>query len=96
MAKKKEAPATRDFLVDVSKFSMKHVDSLSQYITEQVKETSVAKEGNTLSLKVPQTVEKRLLRFRINKFLYASGLKNSYKCVDWLGGNGEGYQLIEK
>lgn len=99
MAKKKEAPQTHDFVVDVSKFSLtkeKYVDALSQYIQEQIKDASISKDSNVLTFKVPQTVEKRLLRFRINKFLYASGLKNAYKLVDWLGGKGEGYQIIDK
>jgi hypothetical protein len=94
--KAEEAPA--EYTIDVSKLALtkeKYVDLLEQYLQEQLKAT-FDKDGNTIMVKVPKGTEKRTVRFRINKFLYTSGLKNTYKIISWVGGKGNGYQILEK
>ncbi len=82
----------------MSKLSLtkeKYIEQLGQYLEEQIKAT-IAKDGGVLVITVPKETEKRTVRFRANKFLYQSGLKNSYKLVSWIGGKGNGYQILEK
>ena len=100
MAKKKTAEATEtsEYSIDVRKLSLtkeKYIEQLGQYLEEQIKAT-IAKDGGVLVITVPKETEKRTVRFRANKFLYQSGLKNSYKLVSWIGGKGNGYQILEK
>jgi hypothetical protein len=100
MAKKKqEEIATHNFSVDVGKLVLKkdrYIGELTQYLTEQIPNCAIDRDGNALNIKVPQDVQKRNIRMRVSKFLYASGLKASYKLVNWLGGKLNGYQIIER
>jgi len=100
MAKKKEPVIeTHEFMLDVSKLTLtkeKYIDQIGQYVQEHVPKSSITRDGNVLNIKVPKETEKRLLRMRITKFLYQSGLKNSFKIVSWIGGKGNGYQILER
>lgn len=100
MAKKKEPVIeTHEFTLDVSKLTLtkeKYIDQIGQYIQEHIPKTSITRDGNMLTIKVPTETDKRLLRLRITKFLYQSGLKSGYKVVSWIGGKGNGYQILER
>jgi hypothetical protein len=99
MAKKKsEATETQEFRVDVSKLTLKmekYIDSLGRFIMEHIPNTDVTRDGNVLKVKAPQNMSKRILNLRVSKFLYQSGLKDSYRVVSMQKADGNGYQILE-
>jgi hypothetical protein len=100
MAKKKtKEPTTIDYQIDVSKLSLtqeKYINQIGQFVEENIPSSSARKDGNILDITVPVAITKRMLRLRVNKFLYQSGLKAQYRLVSLVTNEATGYQIIER
>ena len=97
-AKKKDASARNTYEVDVAKFSLgkeKYVDNLSQFLQEHVQDCKCEKSGNVLKLSTPANITKRMVRLRLERFIYQAGLKNSYRAIA-KAGNPSAYQIMDR
>ena len=99
MARKKKKEPTHVFEVNVSKLSIsqeKYIDQMIQFISENLKEAKAAKDGNHVSVTVPETITKKMFKLRINRFLYQSGLKNDFRLISMLNEGKQGYMIMER
>jgi hypothetical protein len=97
--KKKEAEPTNEFQIDISNLSLtkeKYIDQIRRYIQEQLPTGEVNKSGNFLNITVPESITKRMVRMRVNKIMYQTGLKGTYRLVSIIKGDGNGYMIIER
>ncbi len=100
MARKKKIE-TKDYLLDTStKFSLSkdiYIDQIKKYLEQNIKpKCKISKDGNKLNISVPITVSKKMLKMRMNKYLYTAGLKTEYRIITLNSDKGEGYKIIEK
>ena len=85
--------------IDLSKLSFtkeKYIDQIKQFIEEHMSESKVSKSGNSLNVSVPESISKRMLKMRISKFLYSSGLKSEYRLISMENAGKAGYQIMER
>ena len=52
--------------------------------------------SGVLLVNIPEKVSKQMLKLRVTKALYYTGLKNDYRLVSIIKGENPGYQLVEK
>jgi hypothetical protein len=98
--KKKEEVQTVDFAIDVSKLSLtkdKFIDQIHRFIEEHVAGSKVTRPtSGVLLVNLPEKVSKQMLKLRVTKALYYTGLKNEYRLVSIIKGENAGYQLVER
>ena len=101
MARKKKAKKdpTHVFEVNVSKLSIsqeKYVDQMISFISENLKEAKASKDGNHVSVTLPESISKKMFKLRLNRFLYQSGLKNDFRLVSMLNEGKQGYMIMDR
>ena len=85
--------------IEVSKLGFtkeKYVDQIKQFIEEHVPSSKVSKSGSSLNVTVPESFSKRMLKMRVNKFLYSSGLKSDFRLISMEKSGKMGYQIMER
>ena len=98
MARKKKIE-TIDYIVDVAKLGLKkdkYIEQAKQYVEENIVNSKVSKDGNTLNVNVPKPVSKKMLKLRLNKFLYNAGLKEDFRLISLVSEKGNGFQIMDR
>ena len=99
MARKKKKETTHVFEVNVSKLSIsqeKYVDQMISFISENMKDAKAAKDGNHVSVTLPESISKKMFKLRLNRFLYQSGLKNDFRLISMLNEGKQGYMIMNR
>ncbi len=101
MARKKKSKKvpTHEFEIDASKLipgKEKFVTQLMQFLDEQVAGAKTTKAGNLINVNVPTTFSKSMLKLRVNKFLYQSGLKTEYRLIALSKKDVSGFQIYTR
>ncbi len=99
MARKKKKEPTHIFEVNVSKLSIsqeKYVDQMISFISENLKVNDVSKDGNHVSVTLPESITKRMFKLRLNRFLYQSGLKSDFRLISMLNEGKQGYMFMNR
>ena len=99
MARKKKKEPTHVFEVNVSKLSLsqeKYVDQMISFISENLKVNDVSKDGNHISVTLPESITKRMFKLRLNRFLYQSGLKSDFRLISMLNEGKQGYMFMDR
>ena len=97
--KKEKKEPTHVFEVNVSKLSIsqeKHVDQMISFISENLKNAKATKDGNHVSVKLPVSITKKMLKLRLNRFLYQSGLKSDFRLISMLNEGKQGYMIMDR
>ncbi|MHA1720725.1 MAG: hypothetical protein ACTSWX_11070 [Promethearchaeota archaeon] len=97
--KKEKKESTHTIEVNTSKLSIsqeKYIDQMIQFISENLKVSEVSKDGNKVNVILPVSITKRMLKLRLNRFLYQSGLKSEFKIISMLNEGKQGYKFMER
>jgi hypothetical protein len=101
MARKKKVEEVKIvYIVDISKLSLlkkdKYVEQAGQFLEEQIPSSTISKDGNILSIEVPEKISKKMFKLRLNKFLYSSGLKDEFRLISLNNDKGNGFQIMNR
>ena len=98
MAKKKKIE-TIEYIVDTAKLGLKkekYIDQTRQYVEENIANSKVSKNGSILNINVPKNVSKKMLKLRLNKYLYNAGLKEDFRLISLVSEKGNGFQIMDR
>ena len=98
MARKKKIE-TVEYIFDVSKIALKknkYITQSEQYIEENIANSKISKDGNILKINVPITFSKKMLKLRLNKFIYTAGLKEDFRLISLVNDKGNGFQIMDR
>ncbi|MFX1567182.1 MAG: hypothetical protein ACFFCV_02310 [Promethearchaeota archaeon] len=91
--------ANKSFMINVKDLSFKneqHVLDLIRFLSEALPQITLNRNGNDLSVEMPNKISKRALRLRIKKFLHKKGLYNDFRPISYKTTENEGYIVKEK
>ena len=97
--KKEKKVPTHVFEVNVSKLSItqeKYVDQMISFISENLQDAKATKDGNHVSVTLPKTISKKMLKLRLDRFLYQSGLKSDFRLISMLNEGKQGYKFMDR
>ncbi len=90
---------TVTYQIDTSRLTMsedKYVDQLRQFLEERIDNCNIKKDGNTLNVSVPSSLNLRDLKRNADKFIYQAGLKTEYRLVSLQNKGIKGFQIMNK
>ena len=99
MSPRKKKIQLTSFEIDASKLipgKEKYVTQLMQFLDEHIAGSESGKEGNIITVNVPPAVNKKMLKLRLNKFLYQSGLKQEYRLIALSKKDVSGFQIYTR
>ncbi len=73
----------------------KHISNLSKFIEDKIASSEVSKSGNTLTVSVPKNFTKQMLKLRLKKYLYISGLTTDFRLVSLIKDGASGYKIVD-
>ena len=91
--------ANKSFLINVKDLSFKneqHVLDLIRFLSEALPQITLNRNGNDISVEMPNKLSKRALRLRIKKFLHKKGLYSDFRPISFKTTENEGYIVKEK
>jgi len=91
--------ANKSFMINVKDLSFKseqHVLDLIRFLSEALPQITLNRNGNDISVEMPNKLSKRTLRLRIKKFLHKKGLYNDFRPISYKTTENEGYIVKEK
>ena len=97
--KKSKKVPNHEFSIDASKLipgKEKAVGQLMQFLDEQIQGSKTTKDGNMITVSIPTTFSKTMLKLRVNKFLYQSGLKSEYRLIALSKKDVSGFQIYTR
>ena len=80
---------------DLSFKSDQHVVDLVRFLAEALPQINLNRDGNEISVEMPERLSKRALRLRIKKFLYKKGLSKDFRPISFKTIDKEGYTVKE-
>lgn len=83
-------------LKDLSFRSEQLVLDLIRYLTEQLPQLQITRNGNELEIATPKQLSNRAVKLRIKKFLYKKNLTGDFRPISLIDPNKEGYLIKEK
>ncbi|UYP47350.1 hypothetical protein NEF87_003635 [Candidatus Lokiarchaeum ossiferum] len=98
MARKKKIE-TVEYIFDVTKLGLKkdkYISQSEQYIEENIANSKISKEGSTIKISVPVSFSKKMLKLRLNKFIYNAGLKDDFRLISLVNEKGNGFQVMDR
>ena len=55
-----------------------------------------SKDGNHVSVTLPESISKKMFKLRLNRFLYQSGLKDDFRLISMLNEGKQGYMIMDR
>ncbi|MGQ4875668.1 MAG: hypothetical protein ACTSVV_07455 [Promethearchaeota archaeon] len=90
---------TKIITVNVKDLSFKGenvIVDLIRFIAEQIPQADIKREGNQISIEIPEKISKRAIKLRIKKFLYRKHLDADYRPISYRTADEDGYIIKEK
>lgn len=90
---------TKQLIIEVKELSFEkdqHVNDLERFLTEQLPQIEISRNGNELEVKMPIKLSKRVLKLRIKKFLYQKGLNDKFRPISYKKIDSNGYMVKRK
>ncbi|MFW9936660.1 MAG: hypothetical protein ACFFD5_03370 [Candidatus Thorarchaeota archaeon] len=90
---------TKQLIIEVKELSFEkdqHVTDLERFLTEQLPQIEIARNGNELELKMPKRLSKRVVKLRIKKFLYQKGINDKFRPISYKKVDSDGYMVKRK
>ncbi|MFX1358261.1 MAG: hypothetical protein ACFFA8_13400 [Promethearchaeota archaeon] len=90
---------TKQLIIEVKELSFEkdqHVTDLERFLTEQLPQIEIARNGNELELKMPKRLSKRVVKLRIKKFLYQKGISDKFRPISYKKVDSDGYMVKRK
>ncbi|MHA1885954.1 MAG: hypothetical protein ACXAAI_00560 [Promethearchaeota archaeon] len=81
---------------DLSFKSDQHVVDLVRFLAEAIPQIDLTRDGNEISVMMPNSLSRRVLRLRIKKFLHKQGLSKDFRPISLKTVDKEGYTVKEK
>ena len=91
--------ANKSFMINIKDLSFKneqYVLDLIRFLSEALPQITLNRNGNDISVEMPNKLSKRALRLRIKKFLHKKGLYNDFRPISYKTTENEGYIVKEK
>ncbi|MFO8020519.1 MAG: hypothetical protein R6U96_17990 [Promethearchaeia archaeon] len=91
--------STKTLIIDVKDLSFQReeiVVDLIRFLSEQLPQIQITREGSELICEVPPDFSKRTLRLRIRKFLYKRDLKEDFRPISLNHPDKDGYMVKER
>jgi len=89
----------KQVIIEVKELSFEKdqfVDDLLRYLSEQLPQIEISRNGNELEAITPLNLSKRALRLRLKKFLYQKKLHDQYRPISYRKENKDGYMIKKK
>ena len=99
MSPRKKKIPTHEFAIDAGKWvpgKEKYIGQLMQFLDEQITGAKSTKDGNLITVSLPTTISKKMLKLRINKFLYQAGLKTDYRLIALAKKDVSGFRIFTR
>ena len=90
---------TKQLIIELKELSFEkdqHADDLLRFLTEQLPQIEVSRNGNQLEVIMPEKLSKRAVRLRIKKFLYQKGLHDKFRPISYKTIDYDGYMVKRK
>ena len=90
---------TKQLIIEVKELSFEkdqHVTDLERFLTEQLPQIEISRNGNELEVKMPIKLSKRVLKLRIKKFLYQKNLNDKFRPISYKKIDSNGYMVKRK
>jgi len=90
---------TKHLIIEVKELSFEkdqHINDLERFLTEQLPQIEISRNGNELEVKMPIKLSKRVLKLRIKKFLYQKGLNDKFRPISYKKIDSNGYMVKRK
>jgi len=90
---------TKQLIIEVKELSFEkdqHVTDLERFLTEQLPQIEIARNGNELELNMPKKLSQRIVKLRIKKFLYQKGINDKFRPISYKKVDAKGYMVKRK
>jgi hypothetical protein len=91
--------STKTIIINVKDLSFQREDivvDLIRFLSEQLPQIQITREGNELFCEAPADFSKRSIRLRIRKFLYRRDLKEDFRPISLNHPEKDGYTIKER
>ncbi|MFX0056876.1 MAG: 60S ribosomal protein L22 [Candidatus Hodarchaeota archaeon] len=90
---------TKQLIIEVKELSFEkdqHVTDLLRFLTEQLPQIEISRNGNEIEVNMPEKLSRRALKLRIKKFLYQKGLNDKFRPISYKKLDSDGYMVKRK
>lgn len=91
--------ATKTYYLNVKDLGYKSlslIDDMMRFLTEQIPQLQMSKDGNEIEVVAPEGLSKRAIKLRLKKFLYRKSLTSDFRPIFYKSGDKTGYQIKER